>query len=223
MKAAQGTYATLIGDLIGSRQTANRAGLQGAVRDALTRVNEVLSPRVVQPLEPTVGDEFQGVFVDVSSAVRAGLLLRLQLLREWEVDSRYGLGFGDIAVFEERTPVSQDGAGWWCARSAIEDAKGLGDSPQLAFVRTRFSAPGGIERMSRGQVATVNAMLVYRDALIARMRPRSRRLLLGMLLERPQSVLATEEKISQSAVSQNLVASGAYAVMIADDELRGVL
>jgi hypothetical protein len=170
-----------------------------------------------------VGDEFQGVFVDVSSAIRAGLLLRLQLLKEWEVDSRYGLGFGDITVFENRVPVSQDGAGWWCARSAIEDAKRLGDSRQVTFVRTRFASSVATERMSRGQVGTVNAMLVYRDALIAKMRPRSRRLLLGMLLDTPQSVLAAEEKISQSAVSQNLAASGAYAVMIADDELREAL
>jgi hypothetical protein len=220
---SQGTYATLIGDLVGSREIVDRAGLQAGLRRALEEANKILSPRLVQPLEPTVGDEFQGAFPDLATAMRASLLVRLQLLKEWGVDSRYGLGLGEVSIFESRVPVSQDGPGWWFARSAIEQAKSMGDSPQLGFVRTRFESTPLEGNMSREQVGTVNATLVYRDALIGKMRPRSRRLLLGVLLGRPQASLAAEEKISQSAVSQNLGTSGAYAVAFADDELMRAL
>ena len=52
------------------------------------------------------------------------------------------------------------------------------------------------------------------------MKPRSRRLLLGMVLGSPQAELAAEEGVSQSAVSQNLAASGAYAIKAAELELE---
>src|SRR5215203_202616 len=214
---ARKAYVTLVGDMIGSRAVEDRVGLQEALGEALRAVNQVLGP--AQPLEPTVGDEFQGVFTDVGAGMRATLLVRLQLLKDREVDSRYGLGFGDVTVFEDRVPISQDGPGWWSARAAIELAKDMESHPQMAFVRTRFDSHSFEEFLSVAEVGLLNATLTYRDALISKMRPRSRRLLLGLLLDRPQSALAREEKISQSAVSQNLAASGAYAIAAADHEL----
>ncbi|HEU5105367.1 MAG TPA: SatD family protein [Solirubrobacterales bacterium] len=214
---ARKAYVTLVGDMIGSREVEDRSGLQESLREALWVVNQVLRPP--QPLEPTVGDEFQGVFADVGAGMRATLLVRLQLLKDREVDSRYGLGFGDVTVFEDRVPISQDGPGWWSARAAIELAKNMESDPQMAFVRTRFDSHRFEGFQSAAEVGLLNATLTYRDALIAKMRPRSRRLLLGMLLNKPQSALAREERISQSAVSQNLAASGAYAIAAADYEL----
>jgi SatD family (SatD) len=212
--------ATLIGDVIGSRDSPDREGLQRELRETLFVVGEALAPFQVQALEPTVGDEFQGVFVDVVFAMQASLMLRLQLLKQHGVDSRYGLGFGEVTVFEERTPLSQDGPGWWSARSAIEEAKHLESQSGFGFVRTRFHPGRSQGRISDAEAGVLNASLIYRDALIAKMRPRSRRLLLGMLLRRPQADLAAEEGISQSAVSQNLTRSGAYAFGLSDDELR---
>jgi SatD family (SatD) len=207
----------LIGDLIGSRSAKNRAGLQRSLRRALDLVNSLLRP--MQMLEPTVGDEFQGVFGDVGSAARATLLLRLQLLRDREVDSRYGLGSGSLTVFEERTPLSQDAPAWWAARGGIDRAQELAGEGRTDFVRTWFTS-AETEPGTALNAHLVNSTLLCRDALISQMRPRSRRLLLGLLLEKPQADLAAEEEISQSAVSQNLAASGAYAVRAADLELR---
>lgn len=213
-----GAYVTLIGDLIASRSAEDRIRLQRSLQAALDLVNEAVRP--IQPLEPTLGDEFQGVFADTGAGMRATLLLRLQLLKDQDIDSRYGLGYGGLTVFEDRKPISQDGPAWWGARAAIEWAKELEVHPQMRFVRTRFDSHQFEGYLSPGEVGLLNATLTYRDALLARMRPRSRRLLLGMLLNRPQADLAAEEEISQSAVSQNLAASGAYAIAVADDELR---
>jgi hypothetical protein len=213
-------YATLIGDLVGSRGFPGRVDLQRAVNRSLVAVNDAFSP--VQPLEPTVGDELQGAFRSPASAVGASLVLRLRLLQECEMDARFGLGYGTVTVFQDRTPISQDGPGWWSARTAIERAEKMGAASHTAFVRTCFDSASSDSAEAHGpsDVGAWNAFLVSRDALVGQMKPRSRRLLLGLLLDKTQAELAVEEGISQSAVSQNLAHSGAYAVMAAERELK---
>jgi SatD family (SatD) len=209
--------ATLIGDVTLSRQVDDRDSLQRSIDDALRLVNQALGP--AQTLQVTLGDEFQGAFEDVRSAARASLLLRLQLLKGGGVESRYGIGFGLVTVYEEeRAPFSQDGPGWWSARDAIHRAVELRARPHTAFLRTRFEAGEGGEEID---AEMVNAFLVCRDALVSGMSERSQRLLLGRLLGRQQAELAIEEGISQSAVSQNLATSGAHSIVAADAELAG--
>ncbi|HEY3435393.1 MAG TPA: SatD family protein [Solirubrobacterales bacterium] len=213
------SQVALIGDLIASRQAENRLDLQNELRRALKRVNWTV--KALQPLETTVGDEFQGVYKDAASAVRASLLLRLELLKEAEVDSRYGIGCGSLTVFEDKEPLSQDGPAWWAARSAIDRTREQAGEGRTDFVRTWFVESEAEAEPPLGARA-LNTSLMLRDALIAQMRPRSRRLLLGLLRERSQADLAADEGISQSAVSQNLSASGAYAVRAAELELSGL-
>ena len=212
------TCATLIGDVVGSRSAASRSALQRSLNRVLQRVNDRFEP--VQPLEPTVGDEFQGAFDTPASATRASLMLRLHLLKEQEVDTRFGLGFGEVTVFERRVPISQDGPGWWTARTAIVRAAELSQVGRTEFVRTYFESSGRAGELPRSEVVALNAFLLCRDALVAQMKPRSRRLLLGLIMERSQAELARQEGISQSAVSQNLSSSGAYAIKAAELELE---
>lgn len=205
--------ATLIGDLIGSREVSRRGWLHRALKGVLDRVNEITDP--AQPLQPTLGDEFQGVFHTVNEAAHASLLIRLELLKAGEVDTRFGLGYGSIAPVSDQFPAPLDGPGWWSARDAISRSEEMSKDQRLEFVRTLFKCEQSAGDISSDQVSTLNAFLVCRDALIHQMNPRRRRLLLGLLLERPQRSLAAEEGISPSAVSQNLSRSGAYAVDLA--------
>lgn len=216
-------FATLIGDLIGSKRADDRPALQRALVRALHTVNSRLEPP--QPLQPTVGDEFQGGFSDVATAAKASLLLRLELLAHGETDSRYGLGYGAVTVFAETpSPRSQDGPGWWSARAAIERSKELAESSRTRtpFARTCFERwedeePG----VRRSEAAALNAFLICRDATVGQMAPRGRRLLLGLMLDQPQSWLAEQEGITQSAVSQNLASSGSFAIEAAQRSLEG--
>ena len=210
--------ATLIGDLVRSREASSRVALQAALEDVLERANELLEP--VQPLETTVGDEFQGVFLHPADAVKASLMLRLLLLKEGEVDARFGLGFGEVNVFKHKRPISQDGPGWWSARAAIERVARMAEVGRTEFVRTYLES-SRISEHPRSEIVALNSYLLCRDALVSHMKSRSRRLLLGLILDVPQAVLAAEEKISQSAVSQNLANSGAYAIWVSELELEG--
>jgi hypothetical protein len=209
--------ATLIGDVIGSKESEDRSRLHEALMDVLAAANGILKP--FQPLHTTIGDEFQGGFTSVADAVRASLVLRVELHERAGVDSRYGLGYGDVTVFETRAPMTQDGPGWWAARAAVERARHMAKAHRTSFVRTCLD-PWPPERPDRAmEAAALDAFLICRDATIDQMSQRARRLLVGLMLGRAQGDLADEEGITQSAVSQSLGRSGAAAIVAAQQRL----
>lgn len=186
--------ATLIGDVVGSRTTADRRALHAALETALEQVNSATSP--VQPLRITVGDEFQGAWARRGEAVHAALLLRVALLPD--VDTRYGLGLGEVTALSEDGAV-QDGPGWWLAREAITRAKDDEAHTRAdgRVVRTRWreDSPTGL---------ALDAALRHRDLLLAPLDARSLRLLRGLLAGRTQRELAADEDISPAAVSKRV-------------------
>lgn len=176
----------LLGDVVGSRAIVDRARFQRRLAEVLTEVSALLEP--AQPLEATVGDEFQGAFTTVADASLAALLVRLALLPD--ADVRCGLGHGDVTVHDaDQRPLLQDGPGWWAARDALEV---LGQ-PRRAAQRTWYVGPGA---------GRVNAFLLTRDALVDRLGERGWRLLASALSGASQTDIAAAEGISKSAVSQ---------------------
>jgi SatD family (SatD) len=218
-EAEDGTYFTLIGDIVGSRGASDRPALQKKLNSTLNRINREIKPAL--PLEPTLGDEFQGCFDTLSEAVGASLLLRLELLERVEVDTRYGLGHGWVTVFDNRQPKSQDGEGWWSARDAIELAGTIAEGPSGSFVRTRFEAWANEDVPDFDDPGAINASLHTRDWIVDRMNAKSRRRLLALLRGLTQTEIARKENTTQGAISQNLTRSGAYAVLAGQMAFEG--
>lgn len=210
---------TLIGDIVLSRKASDRADLQRSLAESLRTVNDELKPS--EELMATVGDEVQGSFASLAGAVRAGLQLRLELLARAGGDSRYGIGYGAVTVFDRASSLTHDGPGWWSAREAIEGVEVDSRQPRWTFMRTRFASDAMTGEGTFDPVAWVNAFLIMRDRTVDRMNPRARRLLLGVLKGRRQAELAEEEGVSQSAVSQSLAAAGAYAIVEAERLVAG--
>jgi hypothetical protein len=194
----QETYATVVGDLIASRTRRDRAGLHARFAAAVEQVNADLSP--VAPLRIQAGDEFQGRFASRGQALAAVLRLRLALAPE--VECRYGLGWGPLSVLDERTGV-EDGPGWWLARDAIDAVHASRDR------RTAYRGP---------DQELIEAVLLGRDALLARLDARSVRILQGLLQGLSQRDLAEELGVSASAISQRVRHDG-LAVLVAQDAL----
>jgi hypothetical protein len=214
MKPAADLIAVII-DMSKSRSHPDRRSLQSDFDATFHRLNELVP--ATQQIASTVGDEFQAVYPDLDTALRATLLARL-LLPEG-VDCRFGLGRGEVlAVGDGALGAIQDGSAWWAARVAITTAW-KHEHARLPFVRTWFDT-----EMSEhvGSIGLVNNLLMTRDHLVGSMSARTRRLLLGRLLGRSQAELALDEGISQSAVSQNLARSGATALLAGDALLGGV-
>lgn len=213
---AEEPFYTLIGDIVQSRRSPDRAALQEQLREALATINETLWPRA--PLEATTGDEFQGCFRTAAEVTKASLLIRLDLLRGAGVDTRYGLGFGPVEVFMKRQPVSQDGPGWWSAREAIEVCQRLAGAPRTRYARTYFKR--GEASAAPGEEAMLNAFLLCRDAMVDRMKQATRNRLYGLMVGRSQAEIAEEEGTTQGAVSQSLARSNAFALLEAQRALE---
>ena len=184
-------HYAVIGDLVGSRQQPSRAEAQRHLLAALDIVNTRIP--AVQELEPTIGDELQGVYGDLHAALHATVLVRLALPEE--MDCRFGVGVGEVEIVGSSAyGLTQDGQAWWSAREAIDEAKAKGRS--FPGLRTRVVREGS----DKGDV--VNAYLLCRDTIVSEFDGRQRRIALGVLAGKKLSEIAGVEGISTSAVSQ---------------------
>jgi hypothetical protein len=209
--------ATLIGDVVGSRTTSDRAGLHASLTSALDRVNGLDDPDLapVTPLRITVGDEFQGAFATVGAALHAALALRIGSGAEL----RHGIGWGAVDVLSEN-PRVEDGPGWWAARAAIEQVEEAEGRAPDRTLRTAYVSADDVD--SGPQPRAINAALVTRDELVARLDARGLSVLAGILSGMSQQGIAAELGISASAVSQRVRRDGLGAILASDALLRDV-
>ena len=202
--------ATLIGDVVSSREADDRAALHARVLELIESVNSELAP--ITPLRFTVGDEYQGAFATVGQALQASLRLRLGLLPSY--DARHGLGWGEVDVLQE-DPRVEDGPGWWAARDAIHAVQEAEGHAGTRWRRTAFhgvDAPEGL----------VEAALVLRDERVGGLSERSVSVLRGLLGGSTQREIAESLGISPSAVSQRVRADGLAALVAADESMGRV-
>lgn len=201
----------IIADIVGSRALDDRDDAQLQLERAFARQHELVP--LTEPFRPTVGDEFQAVAPDLPTALRATLAARLAFPEG--LDCRFGLGRGDSReVTSARPDDIRDGAAWWRARDAIEEAHRRMDAGRTTL-RGWYAGPDA------GEAAVVNAALVMRDHVVTRMKPLDRALTLGQLAGETQSELARRHGITQSAVSQRLERSGGSALLVTVDLMGG--
>ncbi|MCZ4301288.1 SatD family protein [Microbacterium oxydans] len=207
----------VLADIVGSRRLDDRTAAQHVLDDTIARV-EVDFPLAAQPLTPTVGDEQQGVYLDLSDAMVSLLMIQLRLPDG--IAFRFGIGVGEVRQVESVHRELADGPGWYAARAAIETVH---EREDRAVPRTRswiVGAPGQDEVME-STIAASNAYLLVRDELVGAMSERERRLTYGRLLGRSQQELAAEEGITQPSVSKSLRTAGTAALIEGVAALRG--
>lgn len=209
--ASSTSRATLIGDVVGSRRVADRSAQHRALNRALADI----ASDAINPPAFTVGDEFQGSYPTVGSAIDAALSLWLDVAPD--IDVRFGIGWGEVIVLDARAGI-QDGPGWWAAREAIEWTASAQRQPGLALARTSFRA----NAQYRPDIDAVNAALLCRDHLLGSLDDRSIRILKGLLNNHTKKDIATAEGISASAVSQRAGRDGLDLIVQASQYLRSV-
>ena len=215
---SESAVATLIGDLVGSRSSQDRAVLHQHLDAALAEVNDLLHP--LRPMWITAGDEYQGAFATVAEAVQATLLVRVRMLPAYDI--RHGIGWGATTMLDGEAGI-EDGPGWWAARAAIEAAASAEASAAHRWLRTAYVVADGAA--SAPDPGLVNAGLVLRDERVTGLSERSVSVLRGLLSHVTQRDVAEALGISASAVSQRVRADGLAAIVAAHDLLtpgRGV-
>jgi hypothetical protein len=196
-------------DIVGSRQLADREIAQRILDDTIALVERDY-PVASRPLRPTVGDEQQGEFDRLETALAALLLLQLALPDA--VECRFGVGVGDVGTVASASGDLHDGPAWWAARTAIDTVHHL-QRRAVPTARIRVVAAAEEDAVTHAQVALANAYVLGRDQLVVSMNERTRRLAYGRCLGRTQKQLAMSEGITQPAVSQSLASAGAAAVI----------
>ncbi|PUA79034.1 SatD family protein [Nocardioides currus] len=213
---------TLIGDLIGSRVSADRRALHARFQQAIDDVNERFAPPT--PARITVGDEYQAVFASLGDALAASLLVRIALRPDGDI--RHGLGRGEVQVLDA-SPRVEDGPGWWAARAGIERVEAAEGRAASRTLRTAYVAgPAGEDEAGTGPgtdtEALVNATLLLRDELVTGLSDRSLSVLRGLLDDETQRDLAERLGISPSAVSQRVRADGLGTIVAAHDLMKEI-
>ncbi|CAM4078741.1 DNA-binding protein [Streptococcus penaeicida] len=110
-------YLALIGDLIQSKQLANRNQAQEQFHQVLEKINQQYENCLVSNLSLTLGDEFQGLFT-----LEAPIFQIIDQINHEMADFsiRFGLGLGDIlTAINPQISIGADGPAYWKAREAI--------------------------------------------------------------------------------------------------------
>lgn len=201
--------AAVTADIVGSRALTDRSSAQRALEETLAQVAGV-APAALSPLLPTVGDELQGVYADLSAALATTMLLQLALPESIEL--RFGIGLGEVHdIVSVRGPLSE-GEGWWAARSAIEQVEQLARRA-APTARTRVATSASAAPETHELVRIANSGLLARDRAIAQLSPRMRRIVYGRWLGRTQKEIAQSEDVVQSAVSQAIATADGGALI----------
>jgi len=203
-------WAAVIGDVVGSRQAASRSRLQQRLDRALAAVNEAMVP--VQPLTPTLGDEFQGMYGRVQDAIEASLRLRVELVGK--VDVRIGIGWGTLRTQDaSRTPFGQDGPCWWRARDALQE---------LARTERSNQEPNSLRTVCRtgnAQEQTYNAILVLRDQILSGIDEGDATILKLLIGGASQQEAASRLGVNKSSVSRRMQSHGLSALLRSREHL----
>ncbi len=196
--------AAVIGDVVGSRHSFARSDLQRHLRSALTRVNDLVPAD--QPLQITIGDEFQALYADLSHAVEATLWIRVQLVEH--ADVRLGIGWGELTFSNpDRIPYDQDGPCWWRAREAVDairaEAGAHGHSPAR---RTIVLSGSALDEL-------LNAHLGLRDEVISRLDETDAAILDAMSRGETLTAIAERLQVNKSSVSRRARSHGLYTIL----------
>ena len=128
------THAVLMGDLIASEATASVRRLHNSFNKVIEEENESMTRELASPLTITLGDEFQGLFTNMQSALAAMRHLRLKLLTK-KVECRFVLGLVKVETELNKTRAwNMMGPGLAPAREKLEEKR-----QPSAY---RFSIPG---------------------------------------------------------------------------------
>lgn len=179
--------ATLIGDMVGSRQSEDRSRLQGELLTLLERVSD----RLGHQLAVTLGDEFQGRYPSVEAAVEASWFLHLGAVGFARL--RIGIGWGEITVDPgDGSPFGQDGPAWWRGRDAIEAVAEVSQGGRtLVRTETKWDE-------------LINSYLTLRDLHLERLDEVDAAIVLALTDQVTQRAIAGDLGLHESSVSRRI-------------------
>lgn len=110
-------YAAVMFDVVDSRRYSGRYDIQNILMRSVDYLNGIYSYAIKKEVVSSAGDEFQGLFLDLSSAF---LYIRKLQLLIYPIKVRCGIGYGEIKYDKDEWMSSAfDGEAYYLARDAI--------------------------------------------------------------------------------------------------------
>ena len=191
------SYLVLIGDLIASRHSPDRKGLQNRLKALLKKLND-RTPKPVSPYTLTLGDEFQAVF-DKADRVFVDIVQIMETLHPDQV--RFSLGLGNITTeLNLDQAMGMDGPAFYRAREGINRLKDSGDLLHLGGLPDSWVplAEGTLRLLSqRFQKWEVNRLAILH----------------GLLVGKSVKAIAGSLSVTEQAVYKNIRSGGLEAVI----------
>lgn len=113
-------YVSLIGDIVKSKTMSRdaRSDFQNNLEQTLKECNEKYKEFMAAEMTITLGDEFQGLFINAIPTFE--IIAYLQA--KFPISIRYGIGIGELYTeIKNSIAIGSDGPVWWKARNAITD------------------------------------------------------------------------------------------------------
>lgn len=129
-----GDFIALVGDVVGSKDVADRADLQERLRIGLDEVNGRFKEGIAAQFVLTIGDEFQGL---LSGPDGLELILGRLWMHAYPDELRFGLGLGDLSTPLQPQALGIDGPCFHRARAAVERAVARGTSVEVEAASQR--------------------------------------------------------------------------------------
>ncbi len=121
-------FIALVGDVVGSKEVADRADLQERLRIGLDEVNDRFKEVIAAQFVLTVGDEFQGL---LNSPDELAMILGRLRTHAFPAKLRFGLGLGKLSTPLRAQALGMDGPCFHRARAAVERAVVRGTSMEV--------------------------------------------------------------------------------------------
>jgi hypothetical protein len=191
--------ATVIGDIVQSKQSTDRDTLQHLFVDVLDIINQTTSPTT--KLRIARGDEFEGSYPTIPAAWAATLRLRL-LMKQHGHDLWISVAWGEVtAMPDAELAAEQDGPAWWTARSAMTELKQASRHKKPDNRRTVFTTS-----TTAGSLLEVAALL--RDEVLAGLDQSDATITLGLLDGITQADIAETLSVTAGVVSRRAHRNG---------------
>ena len=195
-------YIAVIGDVVGSRSTGDRSGLQERLSGGLRDVNVGFDTQIAAEFVLTVGDEFQGL---LSSAGVIDVILATMRTHAFPSELRFGVGVGELETALRDQAIGMDGRCFHNARQAIERAAAR-ETP--------------VEVQADGDTAPFEIYSILYGVIRSRWTSRQREVVDLSASGLEGREVAEYLSITPSAVSQHLSAAGAKELKAATMEWR---
>lgn len=207
-----------MGDIINSREVANRSEVQECLKQTLQNINKKYNCDIAAPFMITLGDEFQGLLHNGKSTMKIIEELRFSM---YPVRIRFGIGIGGVSTKIDQVETREiDGPCYYSARNAIDYLKKSEASYHKNEADTRIE----IDEDASETASLMNTVFSLMSVIEKNWTERQRTIICDYSMHLDgQAKCAARFKIAQSSVQRGLTNGNYYAYAQALNTINNIL